>query len=702
MMGSAMSPLLDLLFAPCTGLIELRAKPVHEGNGVPTCFLAHDDANRLTQFVGEHLHGHHLFFGVATRRNASSGTLANCLALPALFCDLDFKLTIETEARRRLYEFPLAPSAVVLSGHGLHVYWMLREPLLLQDPAECARAKSLLRRIAHYLGADLVSAEPAHCLRLPGTLNPKYDPPRQARLDHLADELELQYHTSEFDDLLPPEPVETRPNGSFVVPEKIVDGTRNSMLYRAGRLLKAKGFSREAICAALSAENRARCQPPVSNEEVERIVESAWSQLDREAFLPKGHAEPPQEAETLTLTETGGLYTVTCATHAVCFTFDRLTDQRGRVYAELTVTLAHGNLLSGVDLSLKSDAGQTKLAENLTRLIPALPWKVLLQKACTVVLTRHREGEPTVLLSRETKVEPLTFLINPFVYRQKPTILYGDGGQGKSTLALFLAMLVSTGQCVAEIRALRGRVLYLDYEDDADIHALRLRALIAGHPELAEAQIDYQRCAQPLTVLAPSLYRRIQADAIQLLVIDSLFAASGGMEGDDCGRFFAALRPLKVASLTLAHTPKPQEGVTPSIIGSVFNKNYALTTWELRAEPATLDAPMHLGLYHRKINYGRERAALGFAVVQAEDFSVCRYEPLDLAHTADLASALPLRNRIRNLLEDGTPRTTKEIADEVGVKLGTVKSALSRGKRINWQMIGEGKETKWTVLVSKT
>lgn len=126
--------LLDLLYGPCAGLIEVRAKPVHDGHGAPRCFLAHDDANRLTQFVGDHLHGHHLFFGVATRRDDTNGTLANCVDLPALFCDLDFKHTPEAEARRRLSEFPLAPSAAVLSGNGLHVYWMLREPLRLQDP----------------------------------------------------------------------------------------------------------------------------------------------------------------------------------------------------------------------------------------------------------------------------------------------------------------------------------------------------------------------------------------------------------------------------------------------------------------------------------------------------------------------------------------------------------------------------------------
>ena len=55
---------------------------------------------------------------------------------------------------------------------------MLQEPLDLQDQADRTLAASLLRRLAHYLDADLQAAEPARVLRLPGTQNFKYDPPR--------------------------------------------------------------------------------------------------------------------------------------------------------------------------------------------------------------------------------------------------------------------------------------------------------------------------------------------------------------------------------------------------------------------------------------------------------------------------------------------------------------------------------------------
>ena len=46
------------------------------------------------------------------------------------------------EARRLLAEFPIPPSIVVGSGHGLHVYWLFREPFTL--PADEPRARHLL------------------------------------------------------------------------------------------------------------------------------------------------------------------------------------------------------------------------------------------------------------------------------------------------------------------------------------------------------------------------------------------------------------------------------------------------------------------------------------------------------------------------------------------------------------------------------
>ena len=195
-------------------------------------------------------------------------------------------------------------------------------------------------------------------------------------------------------------------------------------------------------------------------------------------------------------------------------TFDRLSEARGGVYAELSIVLGTTEIRSGVDIGLKSDSGQSKLASGLKRLASAIPWKWLLQKACSLVLKRHREGEPLRILTVDTLIEPLTFQVNPLVFRNKPTVLFGDGGLGKSSLALLCAMLVSTGESIAGISALPGIPLYLDYEDSYDVHVRRMRAIAACHANMAKADVRYQACTEPLVNLTHTLLRRIQAEGI--------------------------------------------------------------------------------------------------------------------------------------------------------------------------------------------
>jgi hypothetical protein len=407
------------------------------------------------------------------------------------------------------------------------------------------------------------------------------------------------------------------------------------------------------------------------------------------------------DLDELELTETAGLYAVRSVKDAARLTFDRLAEQRGGVTAEVTVVLGSTELLSGVDLGLKSDSGQTKLASSLKALAPSIPWKLLLQKSCSFVLNRYREGEPLRVLTVDTPVDPLTFQVNPLVFRGKPTVLFGDGGLGKSSLALLCAMLVSTGETVAGIAALRGVSLYLDYEDSYDVHVRRMQAIAASHPALAQADVRYQACTEPLANLTHMLLRRVQAEGITFLVLDSLAASTGGDAGPEAAtKIFRAIRTLNVGGLIIAHVAKaPADGHDPSIYGSVFHKNFARSTWELRKEQEVGNDTAIPGLFNRKSNLSRQHHPIGLKVTQNSDNTTMHYQPYDLSQAAELATALPLPNRIRNLLAtDGVPRSSREIAEELGAKLESVKATLSKHGGTKWHRVGENKDAKWTVL----
>jgi hypothetical protein len=67
--------------------------------------------------------------------------------------------------------------------------------------------------------------------------------------------------------------------------EPIPEGERNDRLFRLGCRLRRDGLSQEAIEAALLAENRRRCQPPLDANEARKIAHSAAR------YQPGGFAE---------------------------------------------------------------------------------------------------------------------------------------------------------------------------------------------------------------------------------------------------------------------------------------------------------------------------------------------------------------------------------------------------------------------------
>lgn len=67
----------------------------------------------------------------------------------------------------------------------------------------------------------------------------------------------------------------------------IREGQRNDTLFRLACAMRARGMSHAAVLAALLAENQARCQPPLPEAEVQRVVGGAAR------YTPKGKESRP-------------------------------------------------------------------------------------------------------------------------------------------------------------------------------------------------------------------------------------------------------------------------------------------------------------------------------------------------------------------------------------------------------------------------
>jgi putative DNA primase/helicase len=74
--------------------------------------------------------------------------------------------------------------------------------------------------------------------------------------------------------------------GAGEMPE-ITAGSRNNMLFSLGATMQRRGMPKDAIAAALKVVNETKCIPPLSDEELTRIVESAGKYPPEPSAVPK-------------------------------------------------------------------------------------------------------------------------------------------------------------------------------------------------------------------------------------------------------------------------------------------------------------------------------------------------------------------------------------------------------------------------------
>lgn len=172
--------------------------------------------------------------------------------------------------------------------------------------------------------------------------------------------------------------------------------------------------------------------------------------------------------------------------------------------------------------------------------------------------------------------KPRTWVVPDMIPAGAVTLLSGDGGVGKSTLALQLAVAVATGTEWLGLKAARGSVVLLSAEDDRDELHRRLIATCAEQAvTLADLTDLYFMAAagEDLLLAIPetasnavrptALYRQFSGEVShltpRLVIIDTAADVFGGNENDraQVRSFLTLLRSLcrlsDTAVLLLAH-----------------------------------------------------------------------------------------------------------------------------------------------------
>lgn len=112
-----------------------------------------------------------------------------------------------------------APSVIIHSGGGVHCYWLLDAPYLVPDRPARARIADIEKRWNAHIGGSVGVNDIARVLRIPGSLNLKYNPAIQVTISTWH--LDRLYRLADLEALLPPAPVAATTGPS--VPNSLAD-----------------------------------------------------------------------------------------------------------------------------------------------------------------------------------------------------------------------------------------------------------------------------------------------------------------------------------------------------------------------------------------------------------------------------------------------------------------------------------------------
>jgi len=113
---------------------------------------------------------------------------------------------------------------------------------------------------------------------------------------------------------------------------------------------------------------------------------------------------------------------------------------RGTITGEFEVLHEYAEIpiLSGIRINLTSQTARNTLAKRLKEnpTTENLDWATMIGDICAATIILHRKGEPLQELWTSEDIPPPEYLIEPVLMKDIPTVMFGEKGVTKSTIAL--------------------------------------------------------------------------------------------------------------------------------------------------------------------------------------------------------------------------------------------------------------------------
>ena len=352
---------------------------------------------------------------------------------------------------------------------------------------------------------------------------------------------------------------------------------------------------------------------------------------------------------------------------------------------------------SSVNLDQLSGAnGRTSLTKHISNIekeIQYADWERILEYVCITTVKQMREGEDFIDLATVNILEDEGHILSPILPLNQPSLIYGDGGSGKSILALWFANLIYQGVQTDWVTALKKNVLYLDYETNVSEMFNRNSKIGKGMNLDIPSGIRYHRCFQPLYYIAEGIRRKIQEENIGFVIVDSAAIACGAEPSSEKAttEYFQAIRSLgeDITVLTIGHTTKAEtEKKKP--FGSAFWEYFSRSVWEVKKEESE-KGNLNIGLYHRKVNNSNLHTPVGYRLqFLANEINV---NDFNITESQNNEGTLSRIQRIYNYLKSADDyKTIFDICDSLGLSFEdepSIKSSMSRDKNIYHHQDGQ-------------
>ena len=464
------------------------------------------------------------------------------------------------------------------------------------------------------------------------------------------------------------------------------DGQRNDVAARLAGYLNARHIPMD-IARGLLEAFRLACTPPMDERELDQTIQSIYRYVPAEDVFVSTELSAPVVDQSV-----ANRRTVRWADEDLIAELSRISDNRSGLDCRILFRTHTAAIFGPVRLNLLSSSSREALIRQLKTRSKEVNWSMALDQITNLVSTSLDTADAAIdMRYYKPTGDKAGWSIRPFVQDKSASLVFGTGGEGKSTLVVAMLLSKATGRAFIPNTdsGAPASVMFCDWEDNEDSFYTTCNALLAGMGMTWDdvlMPVVYRHFAGALGDYTDAISDEIHRNKIELIAIDSLVASSGSEHSPNDAEaarvWHQVVSSFGISSIGITHIAKNSANKDGTPFGSVYYFNLARAIWQVSREVESEHSSV-LAVAHRKGNNTGIMKTMGLrAEFESDEYDRAikiTYSEADLNTTEVLATKLSVTDRILYAIKD-IAMEPKEIAEELDIPANTVRQALLRAK----------------------